>query len=261
MKILVTGATGYLGRSILAACRAAGHETLAFSRHASQAGLPGAGGRRRRSRCRRGAIRGAAMRCDLPLGSPRERVETAGGRLRRGERRRPSQRPRCGARCRHLTPGIHLVVPRAATRRRERARRMERLPADEGACGSRGGTCRRGRGAARSPLPGSAVRTRHDVGRQSRRPADRGSPRRPAAWCHRRQSRLVVRVGRARCGRARRGARTRTGGRALLSRRREPASDGGLRGGPRAHRPPAAAAHSHVGGVWRQAWWKSGAQA
>lgn len=41
MKILVTGATGYLGRSILAACRAAGHETLALSRHASQAGLPG----------------------------------------------------------------------------------------------------------------------------------------------------------------------------------------------------------------------------
>lgn len=41
MKILVTGATGYLGRSILAACRAAGHDTLAFSRHASAAGLPG----------------------------------------------------------------------------------------------------------------------------------------------------------------------------------------------------------------------------
>ncbi len=41
MKILVTGATGYLGRSILAACRAAGHDTVAFSRRASQAGVPG----------------------------------------------------------------------------------------------------------------------------------------------------------------------------------------------------------------------------
>ncbi len=41
MKILLTGATGYLGRSILAACRAAGHDTISFSRHASRAGLPG----------------------------------------------------------------------------------------------------------------------------------------------------------------------------------------------------------------------------
>jgi farnesol dehydrogenase len=41
VKILVTGATGYLGRATLAACRAAGHETVAFSRHATAAGLPG----------------------------------------------------------------------------------------------------------------------------------------------------------------------------------------------------------------------------
>lgn len=41
MKILVTGATGYLGRAIVAACRRAGHETVAFSRSASRAGLPG----------------------------------------------------------------------------------------------------------------------------------------------------------------------------------------------------------------------------
>lgn len=41
MKILVTGATGYLGRAVVAACRRAGHDTLAFSRTASRAGLPG----------------------------------------------------------------------------------------------------------------------------------------------------------------------------------------------------------------------------
>jgi farnesol dehydrogenase len=41
VKILVTGATGYLGRAILAASRAAGHDTLAFSRRATTAGLPG----------------------------------------------------------------------------------------------------------------------------------------------------------------------------------------------------------------------------
>lgn len=41
MRILVTGATGYLGRSIVRACQRAGHETLAFSRSAAGAGLPG----------------------------------------------------------------------------------------------------------------------------------------------------------------------------------------------------------------------------
>jgi farnesol dehydrogenase len=40
VKILVTGATGYLGRAIVAACRAAGHGVVAFSRRASRAGLP-----------------------------------------------------------------------------------------------------------------------------------------------------------------------------------------------------------------------------
>lgn len=42
MKILVTGATGYLGRSLVTACRRAGHETVAFSRSATGSGLPGA---------------------------------------------------------------------------------------------------------------------------------------------------------------------------------------------------------------------------
>ena len=41
MKILVTGATGYLGQAIVAACHAAGHDTVSFSRHASTRALAG----------------------------------------------------------------------------------------------------------------------------------------------------------------------------------------------------------------------------
>jgi NAD+-dependent farnesol dehydrogenase len=41
VKILITGASGYLGRAIVAASRAAGHETVSFARRASSAGLPG----------------------------------------------------------------------------------------------------------------------------------------------------------------------------------------------------------------------------
>jgi farnesol dehydrogenase len=41
MKVLITGATGYLGRTLVLAFRAAGHATVAFSRHASASGLPG----------------------------------------------------------------------------------------------------------------------------------------------------------------------------------------------------------------------------
>lgn len=39
MNVLVTGVTGYLGRAIVAALEAAGHEPVAFSRSASRAGL------------------------------------------------------------------------------------------------------------------------------------------------------------------------------------------------------------------------------
>jgi NAD+-dependent farnesol dehydrogenase len=62
VKILVTGATGYLGRSILEACRRSGHETVAFSRRATRVGLPGAaidGDVRDAS-----AVRAAAAGCD-----------------------------------------------------------------------------------------------------------------------------------------------------------------------------------------------------
>ena len=41
MKVLITGATGFLGQAIVQACRDAGYETVAFSRHASRSPLPG----------------------------------------------------------------------------------------------------------------------------------------------------------------------------------------------------------------------------
>ncbi|MBZ5556126.1 MAG: NAD-dependent epimerase/dehydratase family protein [Acidobacteriia bacterium] len=42
MKVLVTGGTGYLGRAVVRALAARGHEPVVFSRHASASGLPGA---------------------------------------------------------------------------------------------------------------------------------------------------------------------------------------------------------------------------
>jgi len=41
MKILVTGGTGYLGRAVVRALDARGHELVIFSRNASRSGLPG----------------------------------------------------------------------------------------------------------------------------------------------------------------------------------------------------------------------------
>jgi farnesol dehydrogenase len=41
MRVLITGATGYLGRALVTALRESGHSTVAFSRHASAGGLPG----------------------------------------------------------------------------------------------------------------------------------------------------------------------------------------------------------------------------
>lgn len=63
MRVLVTGGTGYLGRAIVSALVAGGHEPVVFSRHASQSGLD--------ARLVDGDVRdraavGAAMRgCDL----------------------------------------------------------------------------------------------------------------------------------------------------------------------------------------------------
>jgi NAD+-dependent farnesol dehydrogenase len=41
MRVLITGATGFLGRTLVAAFQAAGHSTVAFSRHARASGVPG----------------------------------------------------------------------------------------------------------------------------------------------------------------------------------------------------------------------------
>ncbi len=41
MRVLITGASGYLGRALVAAFRAAGHDTVAFSRHATASGVAG----------------------------------------------------------------------------------------------------------------------------------------------------------------------------------------------------------------------------
>jgi NAD+-dependent farnesol dehydrogenase len=41
MKVLVTGGTGFLGRAVVHALAARGHELTIFSRHASRSGLPG----------------------------------------------------------------------------------------------------------------------------------------------------------------------------------------------------------------------------
>jgi len=41
VRVLVTGGTGYLGRAIVRALSARGHDPVVFARHASEAGLPG----------------------------------------------------------------------------------------------------------------------------------------------------------------------------------------------------------------------------
>jgi NAD+-dependent farnesol dehydrogenase len=41
MRVLITGASGYLGRALVSAFRARGHATVAFSRHAGGSGVPG----------------------------------------------------------------------------------------------------------------------------------------------------------------------------------------------------------------------------
>ena len=42
MRVLITGGTGYLGRAIVRAMHARGHDVVVFARHASGSGLPGA---------------------------------------------------------------------------------------------------------------------------------------------------------------------------------------------------------------------------
>ena len=42
MKVLVTGGTGYLGRAVVSALAARGHDLVVFARSATRSGLPGA---------------------------------------------------------------------------------------------------------------------------------------------------------------------------------------------------------------------------
>src|SRR5207248_11644522 len=42
MRVLITGGTGYLGRAIVRAIHARGHDVVLFARRASGSGLPGA---------------------------------------------------------------------------------------------------------------------------------------------------------------------------------------------------------------------------
>ena len=41
MNVLVTGGTGYLGRAVVTALAARGHQLVVFARSASRSGLPG----------------------------------------------------------------------------------------------------------------------------------------------------------------------------------------------------------------------------
>lgn len=41
MRVVITGATGYLGRALVPAFQAAGHSTVAYARHATTSGVPG----------------------------------------------------------------------------------------------------------------------------------------------------------------------------------------------------------------------------
>ena len=62
MKVLVTGGTGYLGRNVVAALAARGHDLVVFARSAARSGLPGLlidGDVRDRA-----ALEGAARGCD-----------------------------------------------------------------------------------------------------------------------------------------------------------------------------------------------------
>ena len=70
MKVLVTGGTGYLGRAVVSALAARGHDLVIFARSASRSGLPGTlidGDIRDRA-----AVERAASGCDASITRPTE---------------------------------------------------------------------------------------------------------------------------------------------------------------------------------------------
>ena len=133
MKVLVTGGTGYLGRAVVSALAARGHDLVIFARSASRSGLPGTRDRRRHPRSRGGRARRRGLRRDLPLrGAGQHLAATAGG-LRRRQRRRAAQRARAAAAALHTprvlyTSSFVAIPPRGRTT----PLRGQRLPAHEG---------------------------------------------------------------------------------------------------------------------------------
>ena len=180
------------------------------------------------------------------------RVAAARPRLRRGERRRPGQRPRGGAPGRHRARALHLVVPGAAAGRPGPRAGLERLPAHEGGRRSPGRRSRRAGRAAHPPVPRRHLRPGPGDRRQPGRPHDCRSSAGPPARRGRRRPHLVVLVRRRCRRRARRGADRGRAWPALSARRRGRAADARVRHRPRADGPAAAAPAAGVGGVGRR---------
>ena len=137
MKSPRTGGTGYLGRAVVRALAARGHELVVFARTAGRSGLPGHADRRRRPGSRGARTRRRRLRRRLAFRRARQHLAPPARRLRRRQRRRAAQRAGGRPRPSDSARPLHLVVRRAAAARPHRADRGERLPADEGGGGSR----------------------------------------------------------------------------------------------------------------------------
>ncbi len=110
--------------------------------------VPGYARQRRRAGPRRDRTRGAGCGRDLPHGCARQHLASAPRGVRRDQHRRPRERPRRVRGASDSEAGVHVVVSRAATRRRANAAPRQRLPAHQG--GGPAGGARRGR-ARRCP--------------------------------------------------------------------------------------------------------------
>ena len=243
MKVLVTGGTGYLGRAVVSALAARGHDLVIFARSASRSGLPGTavdGDIRDRAAVERAAAGCDAISHSAALVSIWRRAPRG---LRRGQRRRTAQRAGGRRRARHAARALHVVVRRAPAARPHRAARRERLSAHEG----RRRPARRRSGARRQPAGPRLPRRRLRPGivhrGQPRRPADCGSSASTGcrAWSDR-SSRwsyaYVDDVAAGHCAALERGRDRRT----VRARRRERAAARRLRDRAAAHRTAAAAA-------------------
>jgi nucleoside-diphosphate-sugar epimerase len=111
MKVLVTGGTGYLGRAVVSALAARGHDLVVFARSATRSGLPGAaidGDIRDRP-----ALERAAAGCDA--NSHSAALSASGGAprgLRRRQRGRGCETCWRGPRARDAARSLYVVVRR-----------------------------------------------------------------------------------------------------------------------------------------------------